>query len=40
MATFTEKAAKELITRISAVLLDKNPGLNLNEITIIQKLIL
>jgi DNA helicase-2/ATP-dependent DNA helicase PcrA len=34
MATFTEKAAKELITRISAVLLDKNPGLNLNEMYI------
>jgi DNA helicase-2/ATP-dependent DNA helicase PcrA len=34
MATFTEKATRELITRISAVLLNKNPALNLNEMYI------
>ncbi|GHV85487.1 DNA helicase II [Spirochaetia bacterium] len=34
MATFTEKAAKELITRLSTVLLDKNPGLNINDMYI------
>jgi superfamily I DNA/RNA helicase len=34
MATFTEKAAKELITRISSVLLEKNPGININDMYI------
>ena len=34
MATFTEKAAKELITRISNVLLKKGILLNLNEMYI------